>query len=308
MRVRDDLPLALALVGVLAGVLVATPGAATESPAPVVGPDTQTSVRAVPGPVREGDGADRQSDGDRLDRGEDDGDDGDRSDGDADDGDPSDVAADLTTPELAGIGLPWLASTLDSLAAVERGRAGLTGPTVPASASGELITVPGSQDAPREAATVRQVRVQVEDGLPVDAEVFADFVMGVLNDRRGWGHDDSVAFARTDQPVAISVVLASGALTDTLCAPLRTLGEYSCGRNQRAVLNAERWSDGAEPFLGGGGTLTEYRQYLVNHEVGHLLGRPHTGCPAEGETAPVMLQQSLRMEGCVPNAWPDAEH
>jgi len=206
---------------------------------------------------------------------------------------------------IDAVGLPWLSRSVEQLGLALRSRAGLTTTEMmPRSASGELVTVPGTEEPPREADTVRPVRVQVEEGLPVDGEAFATFVMTVLNDERGWGHDGSVVFSRTDGPSDISVVLASPALTDELCRPLRTLGEYSCGRGGRAVLNAERWSDGAAPFLDGGGNITEYRQYLVNHEVGHLLGHPHEACPVPGEPAPIMLQQTMRLEGCLPHAWP----
>ncbi|WP_043502555.1 DUF3152 domain-containing protein [Georgenia sp. SUBG003] len=214
-----------------------------------------------------------------------------------------DEAGSAVKPEA--VGLPWLSRTVEQLGLALRARAGLTSTgMMPQSASGELLTVAGAQEAPREARTVRPVRVQVEKGLPVDGEAFADFVLTVLNDERGWGHDGSVVFSRTDGPSDISVVLASPALTDELCRPLRTVGEYSCGRDARAVLNAERWSDGAAPFLDGGGNITEYRQYLVNHEVGHLLGHPHESCPVPGEPAPIMLQQTMRLEGCLPQPWP----
>lgn len=200
--------------------------------------------------------------------------------------------------------LPWLRTSVEQVLRAERARAGLTGTDVPGSGSGRLAVVEGADDAPRPAARVMSVRVEVEEGLPVDGAAFADFAMTVLNDERGWGHDGSVTFARTDGTADLRVVLASGALTDDLCFPLRTLGEVSCGTAGRAVLNAERWSDGAEPFVTGGGTLTDYRQYLVNHEVGHLLGRPHQTCPATGEPAPVMVQQTLDLQGCLPNGWP----
>lgn len=194
----------------------------------------------------------------------------------------------------------------------EAERAGLTGAPVPTEASGRLRTVPLTVPAlalpPREQAPeLRTVRVEVEDGVPVDPVTFAERVMEILQDPRGWGHDGSARFVRTDAEADLTVVLASPALTDRLCAPLRTMGAVSCANEGRAVLNAVRWAEGAAPFLDAGGTLPQYHEYLVNHEVGHLLGHGHTGCPRPGGPAPVMLQQTLGLEGCTPNAWPSAD-
>jgi hypothetical protein len=55
------------------------------------------------------------------------------------------------------------------------------------------------------------------------------------------------------------------------------------------------------------GDLPTYRQELVDHEVGHLLGLHHRRCPAAGRTAPVMSQQSTELRGCLPNPWPLAD-
>jgi hypothetical protein len=181
---------------------------------------------------------------------------------------------------------------------------GLWRTDVPHDAGGRLRTVPGTVPAPSGAERVATVRVEVETGLGVDGGEFARQVMDTLNDPRGWGHDGSVAFARTDGAADIDVTLASPATTDELCAPLATAGEVSCGRVGFAVLNAARWAQGAQPFLDAGGTVAEYRHYLVNHEVGHVLGHGHESCPDPGELAPVMLQQTLWLEGCVPNGWP----
>jgi hypothetical protein len=73
------------------------------------------------------------------------------------------------------------------------------------------------------------------------------------------------------------------------------------------MINAFRWAQGAETF--GAARVHEYRQMLINHEVGHRLGHSHVGCPKQGAPAPVMMQQTkfLSLDGgptCKPNPWP----
>jgi hypothetical protein len=182
---------------------------------------------------------------------------------------------------------------------VEEG-SGLVGREVVPDLGGALVIVPAEVPAPG-AGTVRRVRVEVEQGLPVDGETFAAAVLTTLNDPRGWSAVDGVTFARTGGDADIRVVLASPATTDRLCAPLKTIGEYSCGTTGAAILNFSRWVNGATDF---GQDLPLYRQYLVNHEVGHVLGHRHVSCPAPGALAPVMVQQSMSTEGCLPNGWP----
>src|SRR5699024_239080 len=101
----------------------------------------------------------------------------------------------------------------------------------------------------------------------------------------------------------LRVLVASPGTVDEMCAPLATKSEYSCGRYGHAALNAERWINGADPFADAGGSITDYRRYMVNHEVGHLLGHQHRTCPAAGELAPVMVQQTITLGGCEPNGW-----
>jgi Protein of unknown function (DUF3152) len=149
---------------------------------------------------------------------------------------------------------------------------------------------------------LRRYTVAVEDGLDVDADVFAAAVERTLSDPRSWGHGGRLSFQRVaDGPVSFRVLLASPDTVDRLCAPLRTNGRLSCGSGTTAVVNMFRWEGGADAYAGD---LASYRQYVVNHEVGHTIGHGHAPCPAAGRSAPVMMQQTKGIGACRPNPWP----
>lgn len=167
--------------------------------------------------------------------------------------------------------------------------------------SGTFTTVAGTSE-PVGRGWPRTFAVEVEDGLGVEAERFADEVQRILLDPRGWTADGTVALRRVDTDQAdLRVTLASPATVDAECRPLETGGRFSCWNGERAMLNVWRWRHGASAF---GDDLTGYRGYLVSHEVGHALGRGHVGCPAPGVPAPVMMQQTVGVEPCAPNPWP----
>jgi hypothetical protein len=175
---------------------------------------------------------------------------------------------------------------------------------VPPAGSGKLVTVPGSSAAPGN-GRVQRVRVRIEEGLAakmgIDPQAFANFVLATLNDSRSWGHGGVMTFARTDSSADFDVELATGATVDRLCLPLLTYGRVSCGwAGSRAVLNADRWADGTAEFS----NIVGYRQYLINHEVGHVLGHHHEYCGGAGQLAPVMQQQTKAVAPCRPNYWP----
>src|SRR3954470_15110675 len=185
---------------------------------------------------------------------------------------------------------PVEAASLDA----EDEDAGLLSVTVPNRGRGVLAVVPGRVRAPGR-GTVQRVEVVVERGLPVDPQRFAKFVLRTLNDPRGWGARGRVTFARTDGGDAdLRVVLASPATNARLCRPLDTKGEASCGRDGRAVLTLSRWVHATPEFAT---MLPVYRQYVINHEVGHLLGHPHQRCPRRGALAPIMQQQTYGLDG-----------
>lgn len=174
---------------------------------------------------------------------------------------------------------------------------------VPRSASGRYAQVAGTASAPRGTGRLVRYRVEVEEGLPFDGREFAAAVHRTLNDRRGWGRGGrAIRFTRVEEgPASFRVALTSPAMTDRMCLPLRTHGALSCQRRSRAIINARRWGQGAASY---GGDLASYREYLVSHEVGHLLSHVHRMCPRRGLKAPVMVQQTVSLYGCRANPWP----
>lgn len=186
-----------------------------------------------------------------------------------------------------------------SVSAADR-RAGIESRRVVDRLSGRLVTVRGNSEAPGKGRVMR-VKIQVEKGLPVDGRAFAAFVLDTLNDPRSWGHGGKRSFARTDGAYDVRVVLASPQTSRAMCRPLETLGRLSCRSGDAAVLTYYRWVNAIPDY---GRDRTGYRQYVVNHEVGHALGHGHVSCPGRGEPAPVMMQQTKGLVGCEPNPWP----
>lgn len=172
---------------------------------------------------------------------------------------------------------------------------------VPYEGTGEWDYAPEAS-GPQGDGTPFAITVRVEKGLPVEIDDTADFVMATLRDERGWQDLDGVAFELvSDESQADALVsVASPQTTDQICSGLTTNGYTSCREGNQVALNANRWLGATEDF----DDLTVYRQYVINHEVGHALGHAHEYCPAPGSPAPLMQQQTLGLQGCTVNPWP----
>jgi hypothetical protein len=118
--------------------------------------------------------------------------------------------------------------------------------------------------------------------------------MSYLNSPDGWSQH-GYFFDLKDQG-HIQIRLSSSETIEKICG----LGKLSCAElgGNKMYLNAERWFYGSkESKL----DLENYRQYMVSHEMGHILGHNHKKCPCKGCKAPVMMQQTLGIKECIPN-------
>jgi hypothetical protein len=173
-------------------------------------------------------------------------------------------------------------------------------PTVPVTGPGTFVVAAGQ--APHVGTgELTRYTVEVETGLPFDPAEVAAVVDATLGDPRGWTAHGDFAFERTGSDVDVRVLVATPDTTDALCAPLLTRGEVSCRNGDKVVLNARRWAEGVPHY---DGDLAAYRQYVVNHEMGHAIGFSHVSCPEPAVPAPVMVQQTYGLQGCTANPWP----
>lgn len=178
--------------------------------------------------------------------------------------------------------------------------------------------------------------IEVENGIDPSSyagdDAFASAVQGTLSDTvKGWTFNGKFALQRVDGNFPNPSFKVSLTTPETTHRPdacgFQIKFEASCYRKSmgRVLINLGRWVRGARAFnadLGG------YRQYAINHEVGHALGGVHVGCPGNGQPAPVMMQQSFGVSDdyvsmlndipggdkgkvakdgrvCVPNSWPN---
>ncbi|WP_147385418.1 DUF3152 domain-containing protein [Propionibacterium ruminifibrarum] len=156
----------------------------------------------------------------------------------------------------------------------------------------------------QQTATVHTYAVQVEEGLPLDVEATATQISSILNDERGWTgfRDNSFQLVSDPARADFTIYVGSAGTVDELCWPDDTEGLVDCRNGDRIALNIDRWLFAAPPY--GGQTIDAYRTYLVNHEVGHYIGFGHVPCPGDGQPSPIMVQQTIDLQGCVPAWWP----
>lgn len=148
--------------------------------------------------------------------------------------------------------------------------------------------------------------VEVEDGIDTAPfggdEGFARMVTETLSNPKSWIHNQQFAFRRIDAGTPdvkpdFRVSLTSPMTVREGCGyeiPIESScynPAYGPDAQPRVFINESRWVRGAVPFQGDIGS---YRQYVINHEVGHAIGyQHHEPCDENGGLAPVMMQQTF---------------
>lgn len=127
-------------------------------------------------------------------------------------------------------------------------------------------------------------------------------IRGILSDPRTWN------FTYVEDPDAPDVILcmwSNAKIKKDIGSKFKGLSVCMMGITPRVIIfNAANWQHTPKAFHG---TITQYRQYLVNHEMGHAHGKGHVNAVA-GTPCDVMYQQTKGAGGkdqCLVNPFPN---
>lgn len=146
--------------------------------------------------------------------------------------------------------------------------------------------------------------MEIENGIQLPGPQTAQQVSDILGHPRGWTKNTAYGFQLVSSgPVDFTVKVATPTTTDRLCdvTTPESRGNVNCRTGHTVVVNLKRWVEGSPQF---DGPIQQYRALIINHEVGHEIGRGHESCAAPGALAPVMMQQIKGLNGCRSNALP----
>lgn len=135
----------------------------------------------------------------------------------------------------------------------------------------------------------------VDPGVRYPQEEFVELLQIYLADPDGW-EAHGYRFDHVTHDPDVEIRLSTPATITKVCGLPANLSCAELG-GKRMYLNANRWTHGSAASKQ---SLEGYRQYVVSHEMGHILGYEHVKCPDNGP-APIMMQQTLGIGQCTPN-------
>jgi hypothetical protein len=147
----------------------------------------------------------------------------------------------------------------------------------------------------------------VDDNVKTSNKEFSDEVDRILNDPRGW-LKYGYKFIR-DANATFQIRLETENNANVLCHA----NGLSCARPtlNSIIIHEGNWNGNSKSQL----PLKKYHNYVICHEVGHLLGLSHKQCPIEEcqrrgmkECPASVMQQMTRGPAailpCIENDWP----
>ena len=151
--------------------------------------------------------------------------------------------------------------------------------------------------APVTARHVVKYQVAFKGSVGASAADFAALADQILNSPNGWARA-SIRFEQVKSGGAFTLWLSEDRYLPSFSRICSTY--YSCSVGNNVIINLDRWLSGTAIKM----SIGDYRNMVINHEVGHWLGWGHSYCPGAGQTAPLMMQQSKGLNGCVGNPYP----
>lgn len=120
-------------------------------------------------------------------------------------------------------------------------------------------------------------------------EKFVAQVWQIVNDKRGW----PIEFKEGKN--GFTIILTDPEEIKKKCG----FSGLSCALGKNTILiHRTNWNRGTPAH-----TLKDYRTYVINHELGHLLGLNHQKPTGKG-LCPVMVQQTISVGTQKSNVWP----
>jgi hypothetical protein len=166
----------------------------------------------------------------------------------------------------------------------------------------KIATPSWMTEAPAPASRSVTYMVATKGTIKADVNEFTSQVAETLNSPLGWSRL-GVRFDKVEEGGQFTVWLTEASQVPTF-SPTGCDAIVSCTVGNNIIINETRWLNGSDAWNGAGGELRDYRHMVLNHETGHWLGHGHQFCSGSGQSAAVMQQQTIDMQGCKPNPWP----
>lgn len=172
----------------------------------------------------------------------------------------------------------------------------------PENATGIISAVAQSLPGPGGEATVT-FDLAIDSGVGINGPDTGKVIHQILNDARSWAKE-GYTVAEVPSGAQLHIFILSGNTLAEKCHKNGLNKDGGCVEGRNIYISAQRWAQGDESFIKRGGTLDEYRIYLINRQFGLVLGKGDVQCTEAGRISPVMHPQTESASPCKANGWP----